>query len=170
MRKGARLRIIGTLDVVKREIIARCLWIRMDILQQTPTHVEFLGSPCRVRRFLVQPETAYRLLRRLQLALLLVVIKNSRGSIEVFRILVERSTSFIQELPQPLRLPEQVKVCLDQFRLPERLKALLVNRQALSDRALFVLDQCFGFDWKNIVGWKFFPIGHDQLRSSVEFL
>src|SRR5258706_8821723 len=104
----------------------------------------------------MQPEIAYRLVRRLQLALLLVVIKNSRGSIEVFRILVERSTSFIQEFPQPLRLPEQVEVCLDQFRLPERLKALLVNRQALPDRAVFVLDQCFSFDWENIVGRKLF--------------
>src|SRR5208283_1106 len=169
--EGALLRIACPFAVVEGKVIARRLGIRMNIFQQPPADIEFLGRPSRFRRFFVQSQIGDGLLRGVQFSLLLVVVKDARGRPEVFGVRIERGAGFIQKLTKILGLREKVKIALHQLRVPERLKALFVHGQTLLNGALAVFHQRFGLYLEDFVARKLLLVTGDQLiRGVVLFL
>ena len=110
-------------------------------------------------------------MRHIEFALLLVVIKEARRCVEVFGIGVERGASLVEEFAQILRFAQQIEITLDQLRIPERLKSLLVNRKAFAHRALAIFDHRFRFHGEDLVVGKLLAvIGNEFSGGSVLFL
>jgi hypothetical protein len=119
----------------------------------------------------VQPERRDRLLRGIELALLLVVIEETRHRVQVFRIRIQGRPRLIKKLARALGLREQIEITLDHFRRPQRLETLFVHGQPLLDGTSPVLDHGFSFYRKDLVSRKLLVIVRDQLlRGGVVFL
>jgi hypothetical protein len=135
----------------------------VNVFKQTGADEQILRPPSGLNRFLVQAEFGDGFLRRVELSLLLVVVEDARGGTDVFGIRVRCRASFVEELAETVSLAQQAEIARNQFRRPQRLKRFLVNRQALLQGSLPVLDQRFRFHWENIVGGELLLIGGDQL-------
>jgi len=61
-------------------------------------------------------------LRRIEFALLLVVVEDAHRCVEILGICLLRCLRFIQELSQAWRLRQQIEIALDQLRCPQRLE------------------------------------------------
>ena len=105
------------------------------------------------------------LLRDIELALLLVVIKEPCRRIEILGIGVERGASLVEKLAQIFGFTQQIEITLDQFRIPERLKTLLVNREAFAHRSLAVLDHRFCLHREDAVVGKLLAVVGDEFSS-----
>src|SRR5215469_3601165 len=101
---SALLCVRHALAVVEREVVAGRLWIVMNIFEQARANVEILRSPRRFPGFLVKAQISDRLLRSLELSLLLVVVEDARGGVQVLWIRVQRAVSLIEEFAQALRV------------------------------------------------------------------
>src|SRR6202041_4039029 len=112
--------------VIEREVISRGFRVGMNIFKQSAAGIEILGDPGGIRSFFVQAQIRDRLFCGVKLALLVVIVENARGRLEIFRIPVQVGAGLVQEFSETLSLSEQVEVALYQFRLPQRLKALLI--------------------------------------------
>ena len=110
------------------------------------------------------------LLRDLGLALLLVVIEKARRRRQILRICDQGRMRIVSKLPQVFRITQQVEVALHQLRIPNRLKALLVYRQAFMHRAFSVLHHRVRPDRKYLVPRKLLAIVTNQLFRRRVFL
>ena len=126
------LRIRHAVAVVERKVVARRLGIGMYVFEQARADIEFLRGPGRFGGFLVQTEIGNGLLRDVGLALLLVVIKSDRGGVQILGVGEERGVGIVAKLAQILRVAQKIEVTLDELRIPQRLEALLVNREAVA--------------------------------------
>ena len=90
----------------------------MNVFEQASAYVEFLPSPIRTARFLVQAKRRDGLLGSVELALLLVVIEDTRHRVQVFRIRIQGRPCLIQKLAQTLGLGQQIKITFHQLRRP----------------------------------------------------
>ena len=76
----------------------------VDVFEKTGADVKLLRCPRRLAVFFVETKVSDCLLRHRQVPLLLVVIKDTRGRIEIFGIRRQRGMSVIAELAQILRI------------------------------------------------------------------
>ena len=81
----------------------------------------------------MQAEVGDGLLSHVRLTLLLVVIESAGRGIEIFWISYEGGMRIVTEFAQVLRVAEKIEITLHQLRIPERLKTLLVDRQAFAN-------------------------------------
>src|SRR5258708_36641965 len=119
----------------------------------------------------METELSDGLLGRVKFALLLVVIEDARRRIQVFGIGVQRFAGLIEKLAKTLRFAQQIEIALHQFRVPEWLEALLINRQTFSHRTLPVSDQGLCLYRESLVAWKLFVVTANELsRICILFL
>ncbi len=90
--------------VVQGKVVARRFGIGVDVFEQAGADVKFLRGPRRFGGFFVHAEVGDGLLRDVGLALLLVVIKEARGRVQIFGIGDQRGMSVVAELAQVLRV------------------------------------------------------------------
>ncbi len=136
----------------------------MDLLQQPRADVEFLRAPGGSRAVLAQTEFGDGFLRRVEFALLLVIVEDARRRVEILGICLLLCLRFIQELSQAVRLRQQIEIALDQLRRPQRMERFFIDGEPLLKRSLPVFDERPRFYRKNLVGGKFFMILGDELR------
>ena len=96
---GLLLRFRHSFAVIKGEVVARGLRIRMDIFEKARADIKLLRSPWRLAGFFVQTKIGNGLLGNIELALLLVVVKHSRCRVQVFRIGFQRGMCLVEKLP-----------------------------------------------------------------------
>ena len=136
----------------------------MNVFEQARANIKLARGPRRLADFLVQAKIGDCLPRAVELALLLVVIEDARHRVKVFWIGVLRRAGLVQKLAKALRFPQQIEVALNEFRVPQRLEALLINHQTLAHRPLSILDHGFRFHRENLVARKLLVVAGNQLR------
>ncbi len=122
----------------------------MDLLQQPRADVEFLRAPGGSRGVLAQTEFGDGFLRRVEFALLLVVVEDARRRVEILGICLLLCLRFIQELSQAVRLRQQIEIALDQLRRPQRLERFFIDGEPLLKRSLPIFDERPRFYRKNL--------------------
>ncbi len=82
----------------------------MHGFQQPGKGIEFLRCPCGPARVFVQPVFGDGLLRGVEISLLLVVIKDTRGGVQVVWVADKRGACLVQKLAQAAGFFEQIEI------------------------------------------------------------
>src|SRR5215469_466569 len=162
------LRIRRPLAVIERKVIARGFRVEVNVFEQAGANVKLIGRPCRLRSLFVLAELGNGPLRRLKFRFLLVVIEHASGGIQVFRIPSQRGARLIKKIAEVAGLAKQIEVALDQFGIPKRLEASLVDGQPLVDRRAPVFQHGPSFDGEDLIGGELLLIVGDHLAGKGE--
>ena len=109
------------------------------------------------------------LLRNVSLPLLLVVVENARRGIQIQRIGQQCGVRIVAKLAQILRVAQQIKITLDQLRVPQRLEALLIDCQPFANGALPIIHHRSGSHREYLIVGKLLAIVGYQLSGSGIF-
>src|SRR5438874_1719199 len=94
--------------------------IAMNPFKQLAQSPELVGIPGGLARLFAQAELRQGPLRRGEVSLLLVVVKDAGGSGQVLRVRSCGCSRLREKSPQAARLFEKIEIALDQLRRPQR--------------------------------------------------